>query len=298
MRYIIASTAVTDEICLADGKKVGKVAGGAGIYALCGIKVWCDDVLLVTGVGQDYRSIYGQWYEDNDISMEGLMIKGNRTPHTVVQYLDNGEREETPLYGLEHYQKMESAPEDLEPYFQTASGIYIFKNSNTCFWEKIIQMKKNSKVVIMWEIANDATYVDNKEHVKDIARNFEILSINLTEAKNLLEKEGLEEIIEEFQTWGMELIFLRMGSKGAVMITPSQKMKVPSMEGVHVVDPTGGGNSSSGAVLYGFCKGYDLRSCGQMGNISAAMCISGYGIPAIVKTEKYRTMFEERGGKC
>ena len=50
MKYIIASTAVTDEIHFVDGKRTEIVAGGAGVYALCGVKLWSDDVMLVTGV--------------------------------------------------------------------------------------------------------------------------------------------------------------------------------------------------------------------------------------------------------
>ena len=53
MDYIIASTVVTAEIRFADKKTVEKKAGGAGIYALCGIRLWCDSVMPVTGVGKD-----------------------------------------------------------------------------------------------------------------------------------------------------------------------------------------------------------------------------------------------------
>jgi len=298
MEYIIASTAVTDEICLADGKNIGKVAGGAGIYALCGIKLWCDDVLLVTGVGSDYKSIYNRWYEDNGISMDGLIVKDDKTPHTLVRYFEDGEREETPLYGETHYQKIEASPKDLEPYFQTAKGIYIFKNSNAGFWEEIISLKQNSNAVVMWEIANDATYFENREYVRRIAGNMEILSINISEARHLLGKETLDEMINEFKCWGLKLIFLRLGSKGALMITSSQVVEVPSMKDINVIDPTGGGNSSSGAVLYGYCEGYDIETCGKMGSISAAVCISQYGVPKLIDTEKYRIKLRDEVEMC
>ena len=77
MKYIIASTAVTDEIHFVDGKRTEIVAGGAGVYALCGVKLWSDDVMLVTGVGTDFSGIYGEWYKNNNISMVLLkkMIK-------------------------------------------------------------------------------------------------------------------------------------------------------------------------------------------------------------------------------
>ena len=73
MKYIIASTAVTDEIHFVDGKRTEIVAGGAGVYALCGVKLWSDDVMLVTGVGTDFSGIYGEWYKNNNISMDGLI---------------------------------------------------------------------------------------------------------------------------------------------------------------------------------------------------------------------------------
>lgn len=301
MKYVIASTAVTDEIWFADGKTVEKVAGGAGIYALCGVKLWSDEILLVTGVGEDYKESYDKWYKDNHISMDGLVAKDKKTPKTLIQYFSNGEREETPLYGEEHYKKNELTPEELAPRFITAKGIYIFKNSDREYWRKIIDLKKNSQAIVMWEIACDATFLENLPDVKRIAQNLEILSINLTEAKNLLGIDDLEDIVREFKTWKLKLVYLRRGSEGSIMITPSQTVQVPAENNVNVVDPTGGGNSSSGAVLYGYCEGVDLKTCGKMGSISAAMCISQYGVPPKIslemREEAYRKIKQEVSGE-
>lgn len=285
MKYVIASTAVTDEIRFADGKTVEKVAGGAGIYALCGVKLWCDDVMLVTGVGRDFEQIYGNWYRENGLSMEGLLVKDEKTPHTIIQYFDDGEREEIPLYGLDHYKKIESLPEDLEPYFKSAKGIYIFKNSNPEFWDKILKYKKKSNVAVMWEIGCDAAYAENYPQVREIARQLDIFSINLTESRNLMGKDELDDIIKEYQSWNIPLVFLRRGSKGSVMVTKNSAVYVPAQKDVQVADPTGGGNSSSGAVLLGFCEGRSMEECGKMGSISAAMCISQYGVPDKIDSE-------------
>lgn len=293
MRYIIASTAVTDEIRFADGRNVEKVAGGAGIYALCGVKLWCDDVMLSTGVGADFDSIYGDWYRKNNLSMEGLLIKDEKTPHTVIQYFEDGEREEIPLYGPDHYKKIETVPEDLEGYFKSAKGIYIFKNSDEKYWKQILKYKKNSPAKVMWEIGSDATFEENYSLVKEIAGQLDIFSINIGESVKLLGKKELTDIIKEYQTWGLPLVFLRRGAEGSVMITPEEAVYVPSQTGVHVADPTGGGNSSSGAVLYGFCEGFSPEICGVMGSISAAMCISQYGVPEEI-TEEMRQKAREK----
>ena len=285
MKYVIASTAVTDEIHFADGKSVEIVAGGAGIYALCGVKLWCDEVMLATGVGADFQEIYGEWYEKNHLSMEGLIIKDEKTPHTVINYFEDGEREEIPLYGAHHYKKIETVPEDLKPYFETAKGIYIFKNSDPEYWKKIIQYKENSSAKVMWEIGCDATYPENYENIKRIAQHMDVFSINLTESRHMMAKDDMEEIIKEYQSFGIPLVFLRRGAAGAVMITPEEVTYVPSQKNVNVVDPTGGGNSSSGSVLYGFCEGFSPKICGTMGSISAAMCLGQYGVPEKITEE-------------
>ena len=160
MDYIIASTSVTDEIRFADGRTAERVAGGAGIYALCGIRLWDDSVMPVTGVGEDYDSLYGEWYRKNAISMDGLIVKDEKTPHTVIQYFEDGERIETPLYGPDHYRKIEVTPGELAPYLASAKGVYIFKNSSRDFWEQLRPALEARKAAVMWEIANDCTHTE------------------------------------------------------------------------------------------------------------------------------------------
>lgn len=53
-KYLVISTAVIGQIHLSNGEYVGDYLGGAGIYALCGLRIWCDDVTLITGIGSDF----------------------------------------------------------------------------------------------------------------------------------------------------------------------------------------------------------------------------------------------------
>lgn len=284
MRYAVISAAVTDEIRFTDGT-TQIVPGGAGIYALCGIKLWSDDVEIVTGIGEDYDELHGKWYRNNDISMKGLSIKDAKSPYTVIQYFEDGEREETPKYGVEHFCKLETTPEELKFYLENKDGVYIFKNSDKNFWDKVLEYKEGTKAKVLWEIAADATEYSNLENVKKIAERVEAFSLNMTEAKKLFNTDDREIIIKELQSWKLELIFLRQGAKGAIMITPDAWEEVPSQPDVNVVDPTGGGNSSTGGVLCGLVEGYSPRTSGIMGSISAAMCISQYGVPENITLE-------------
>ena len=114
MKYVVVSAVVTDEIHFPDGS-VKLAPGGAGFYALCGIRLWSDSVIAVTGIGEDYEKLHGEWYRRNHISMEGFRIKDARFPHTVVEYFPDGERIETPSRGLEHFLSKEKTREDFGP---------------------------------------------------------------------------------------------------------------------------------------------------------------------------------------
>lgn len=279
MKYIAQSTAVWDAICRPDQTDVINAPGGAGFYALAGMKVWEDDVGLVTGIGADYLERFGSWYRTNRISTSGMIVRDAHTPRTIIRYREDGERLEEPAYGQDHYRKMEVTPVFLRPFGEKVCGVYVFKNIDMSYWKLFFDVKQTYGFAAMWEIAADAALPENRERVQQIAERLDILSINRTEALRLLGKTDLSDVVDIFRTWDVPLIYLRLGSKGVYLIGRGRGVYVPSLPGVAVVDPTGGGNSSSGGALVGYCRGCSLEEIGAMGNVSASFCIAQWGVP-------------------
>ena len=278
MKYVIASTIVTDEIHFYGREEPVTVPGGAGIYALAGARLFADDVVPVPGGGEDFAALFGKWFADNAISMEHVTVTTEHTPQNIIQYFADGERSETPRFGFAHYHTAEVRPEYLEEAFREADGIYIFRNADSAFWDSVLSMKRDSRAKVLWEIALDAARPGMLREVRRIAESVEILSINRTEAKALTGKDE-EGALEVLSSWDVPLIFYRRGAEGSVMLAGGEKIEVPAKSGVKVVDPTGGGNSSSGAVLVGYCEGKCPAECALMGNLAAQMCIEVYGVP-------------------
>ena len=278
MKYVVLSTAVMDELHFADGRRLENVAGGAGIYALAGMKVWADSVQIVTGVGIDYFPAYSEWYTANNLPTDGLLVKDNCTPRTIVRYFEDGERKEIPIFGLEHYQKIEVTPAQAEPFLGGAKGVYVFKNTAPDFWPQMLALKQKLGFTLMWEIAADATEPECLPTVEAIARHVDILSINRTEACNLLSVNSEEEAAEKLLGWNLPMVYLRVGERGAYAIGNGEITLVPSVP-VAVADVTGGGNSSSGGALVGFCETRNCKTAAMMGNISASFCIAQHGVP-------------------
>lgn len=147
---------------------------------------------------------------------------------------------------------------------------------------KTFDSQKKYSFRLMWEISADAVSPDQIEIVQRTAEQSDIFSINITEAKSLLQVESMAELVQIFQQWEGPLIYLRLGSSGVYLIQGSNKIHVPSVPDICVKDTTGGGNSSSGGALIGFCRGCSLEEIGAMGNVSASFCIGQWGAPNLL----------------
>lgn len=278
MEYYFGSTSVIDDLYFADGTSELNVAGGAGIYALAGARLWASNVHLSCGVGKDYNELFGQWYLNNNIDMSSLRYVDDFTPITNVYYQSDGEREEIPKYGLEHYKKFEFTKHDFLELLQREIGLYIFRNIEDSFWEPVLKVT-DRKAKVMWEIAEDACKPELLSKVETVLPLVDVLSINLSEAKKLFDMQDEEKIIAKLASYKLPLVFLRVGKKGQHFIQNGQSEFVSSITSDLVVDVTGGGNSSSGAVLIGFCENKSLKEIGRMANLSAIMCLSQHGVP-------------------
>lgn len=300
-KYLAVSTAVTDQIILPDGAAQIPILGGAGIYALAGMKVWSDDVKIVTGIGEDFFALHGSWFKENSLSTAGLSEVVKHTPRNKIQYFFNGEREETPAFGLDHYRLIKPTAADVAQHCPGAAGIYVFRDSDPGFWEPLMALKQQYGFQLMWEIAADAAPPANLGTVKDILKNVDIFSINKQEAFHLFSTNNIDTAASQLQALNLPLVYLRMGAKGAAMVTRYKVQHVPSIANVEVVDPTGGGNSSSGAVLVGFCEGQVPLMAGIMGSISASYAISQYGPPPVLNLaiqQKAKRLAKNEYARC
>lgn len=284
MKFLVLSTTVTDIIFLHGSSVPIEAMGGAGSYALAGMKVWEDDVGIVARVGADYGSAYEAWYRRNSISMEGLKVVDARTPRNIVRYREDGERSETPEFGKDHYRAMYPAPEDLEPHCGGLEGVYVFRGAEESFWKGFLDLKARKGFRTMWEIGSTSAVAANLARIIEICGSVEVLSINMQEARTLLSARTRDEVAEKFGNWPCA-VFLRDGAAGSSVLRAGNSVSVASVPGAIVIDQTGGGNSSSGGAFVGFCNGLPDRECAAMGNISAAFCIAQHGVPGHIGPE-------------
>ena len=278
MQYIIISTAVVDEIHFPGNSTVVEAGGGAGLYAYAGARLWHPSVGLCCGKGKDFSKTLNPLFEKHSIPDSCMFNVHAETPKTIVNYQENGERVETPVYGKDHYELFVAGIDELKVPLFEAKGAYLFKEAEDfAFWEALLSLKKEYGFSLLWELSASSAKPSSLGLVESIASQVEILSLNSSEAQALY-GEDEQAVIERLRGLGIPLVFYRRGKQGALMITKDGIVSGPSDFSYALVDPTGAGNSSSAAVLVGFCEKRRPYEIGIMGSIAAGSNISQFGI--------------------
>ena len=67
------------------------------------------------------------------------------------------------------------------------------------------------------------------------------------------------------------------GSKGANIFKANDRIFIPPIDGLDVLDTTGAGDLFAAGFLFGFSKKFTLDECGKLATKSASHIIKQYG---------------------
>ena len=321
MKYIAEGATITNRLLFLDGRVKGDIMGGGGFYAYSALRMCTEDCLFVSSVGKDFDDFYGAWFDQNHCSREGLFVRTEKTMYNDLMYFPDGSYIEYSIYGKKYtkeelfklrqsavmYIPNEDPDEEARSYLtlsdyvsfmDDAKGIYTNQRLNEDNSKLLLEHKKGG-CKVMWEIpasslkpANKAYREGGIEGLKYYLRAIDILSINRNECELLFEEEGDSKIIPLLKE--LELpVFYRVGVEGAYMIVDHKEYFVPMISTVEKekeIDPTGCGNTSTGAVLWAWCEGYDpLMTC-IIGNVVASYNVRQYGPFLDMSTENRNEM--------
>jgi 2-dehydro-3-deoxygluconokinase len=104
----------------------------------------------------------------------------------------------------------------------------------------------------------------------------DIVLINNSEAKMLLNTDDTDTIIEKLRGFGAEKIAVKLGSEGAVVADQEKIYRCPKIKTV-VVDNIGAGDAFNSGFLCGVIEGKNIEMCGKMGAMMGALAVSSYG---------------------
>lgn len=274
---LIVGAVLIDNLIFADGSRRENIPGGAGLYALAGAALFSADPVLVTGTGEDLPQTYGPWMARNGLTPRGLRFADAHSPRNILQYAADGGRTERPVFGQQHFSRIEPTPADVARFAQSARSLYIFRNTDS-FWDGFETIAFARQPLILWEIALDACYPHNRPRIEQILSRVDAVSLNLDEAQRIFEISDEDAILARLAEWPIRTVFLRVGARGSYAVSDGALSFIPSAS-VPATDVTGGGNAYGGGALIGLADGLSARVAAAMGTVAASYAISQYGPP-------------------
>lgn len=287
MRYVIGGNVMLDSVRFADGTEHTRESiGGPATFAYSGVKLFTDDVMQCSRVGEDYHELFDEWILRNGVDTRGFCVVSERCNHSYLVYHQDG------TYGSDHFQQntelsgewiqnlgyMKTSPQDFAAYTdKTTKGIYLAQNYDKVFWDQLGEVKARDGFKVMWEIEGPSSHLEFLPKVRYACQYVDIFSINIQEAQNLFGVTGDQACIENLQTLPVDMTLFRVGERGLYVVTPAASYYLPPAPGP-VVDPTGCGNTSTGGALYAYAEGYDPLMVGIMANVASAQNIRQFGV--------------------
>lgn len=284
VQYVSVANIISDDIILADGTEHYDVLGGAGTYAVAGMRLWSDQVGIVSGVGEDFEARLGGWFQQNQIDTQGLGVRAPQTPRSTMNYTSADERVETPQFGLEHFKRMESTLADLPTAYHTAHGLYLFRDADPGYWDLVqdFQARVPRPPVIVWELHTGAADARQWDAVAANLTLVDIVSLNVAEARALCALMELRAITRKLLAAGVGVVVLRLGAEGTLVADNHAAWHIPSYP-IEVQDVTGAGNAFTGGFLVGYCQsGGDIRRAGSCGAAAASFMLEQFGPPRCI----------------
>ncbi|XBH21366.1 PfkB family carbohydrate kinase [Jonesiaceae bacterium BS-20] len=276
---------VIDDIELADGTKFPNQLGGAGIYAVVGqaLASKAGKAGIVSGMGEDFSALERSLLQTQGIDDRGLVALDAHTPRTRIQYFADGEREETPAHGLAHFEKLDPALAITPQEYLQARGIYVFEALNPTLFGQLADLKQSHNTDILWEIHAGICSPEFFESVVAQLIQVDVLSINRAELQGLCGTTDLIAGVEKLVARTDAVIALRLGSKGAIVLTKDKTYRAQPPAGV-VIDPTGAGNAFSGAFVAGYSESNGQPEVALKTAMAAsALTIRQYGPPQVTE---------------
>lgn len=285
-----------------------KGLGGAEANFAVGVRRLGFDVGWISRIGDDP---FGDFIIKN-LKSEGVdtsRVKIDKNHPTGIYFK---ERRNSLITNAYYYRKGSAAsfmtPDDLdENYISSAKILHITgitpALSNTCRATvyKAIEIAKAYNIMISFDPNIRLKLWKKDEYRKvllDIARYANIILSGLEEGKLLFGIKEPEKVGKKFLDIGANIVVLKLGSEGAMIVTADRTIYQPSPKVIEV-DSIGAGDGFDAGFIVGLLQGWQLEECLKLGNEVGAIVASTKGdmegLPTMEELEAFRRKITNMG---
>ena len=266
--FLVYGKIIIDDIRLRSGAIVSSKLGGGGPQAAFGMRLWHDDVALLTRSGDDLDPSHLRTLQDLSLDLSGWTRYDDLpTPRGLMEY---DEHEHMHNRGL----ITEFARESL-----VANARELQHRGALCSLEPIF----------------DDHSCPDRPALLELARQVDIVTPDWPSASTFAGSDQPIDVLRYWAALGPQAVAIRHGAHGSYVWDRrhGRAWHIPILP-VQTVDPTGAGNAYGGGWCIGWWRFGDSRLASCYANVAAALMVSHAGMPALTDENRRRaeSLFE------
>jgi ribokinase len=262
-----------------------QVYGGKGANQAVAAARAGGNVAFVNCVGEDaYTPQMVQNYKNDGIDTRFVFQEKNiASGHALIMIGGEGMNYLSVAPGANYKLTPQKIDEAL-PVFDEAAMIVMQYEIQEETIKYVIELAKRRNIPVLWNCAParafDLLYIPK----------INILVLNEVEAGFLAEmtvetEADAEKAAQKLVDRGVEKVIITLGSKGAFVVTKTEKVSVPAFK-VAAVDTTAAGDTFCGAFAVALVEGKSLKDSLQFASAAAAISVTRMGAQPSAPTRK------------
>jgi len=255
-------------------------AGGAGNFLILAARLG----MAVRAFGVVGSDLYGaevlRLLAGEGVDIQHIAVPaGSRTTTVMVLIDDLAQHVFVGMYGtgqsLSFQPEWRGLIEQADALFSSGYGLHPTSPFSPATLLDCLQVAAGSHIPIFFDLGPDAVLAD-RAHVEAAIAQSTVFLATLEEALNWTGAGDIAEAAKHLLGQGPELVIIKLGGQGCVIVTPGGRVDLPAFP-VQVVDTAGAGDAFAAAAVYGYLQGLSPEQIGILANAAGAATAARLG---------------------
>ncbi len=268
--------------------------GGSASYAAIASRLFAPTGLVAI-VGKDFPDEHMSLLKGHDIDVSGIEVSDGDTFRWHGEYMEDMNERETLDVALN---VLESWQPKVSEELKASTTINLLANAHPLNQLAVIEQLGDGPTFTIADTM-DLWIQIARDDLGKVLKKVDLLVLNDTEAKLLMETTNLIEAGHRMRELGPSYVIIKKGEHGAMLFGDGEFFTAPAFPLDEVFDPTGAGDSFIGGFA-GYLSGLgksefvfsDLKQALAHGTIAASFTCESFSTHALDQLEK--SAFEKR----
>jgi sugar/nucleoside kinase (ribokinase family) len=273
--------------------------GGAAAYVSLVVKRLEGNVSIISRVGADFPKAYIWWLKEEGIDVSNVIKQETeKTTRFELEYSHDLTNRTLTLKSKGKPLGLDDLPTNLQ-----GKAIHLAPIAGEITVEVAEHLKRATDIISFDPQGLLRKFNEKGKVSSSSLREMDLLSLvnvyksSAEEIIILTGRTDLKEAMKAVHDYGVEIVIVTMGGKGALLSAEKNVCNIPACQSNALVDPTGAGDAFMGGFLIEFIRAKDLFWCGCVGSAAASFVVEGLGPTVLGQREEiYRrasTIYEK-----